>query len=127
MNQITRLYNESGVTCIAAILTMLLVSVPMGAHGANNANKPDSPDSQVTSLSVEGISASIGEDNPRVLYILPWQAPSLPRRPRADLDSDAPQLIQPLNPLVLERHRTFRQTLNPLVLNPDKGLAVTVQ
>ena len=31
-------------------------------------------------LSVEGLSASLGEDEPRVLYILPWQAPSLPRR-----------------------------------------------
>lgn len=78
-------------------------------------------------LHVEGISASIGEDDPRVLYILPWQTPSLPRRPRADLDGEAPQLIQPFNPIVLERHRAFRQTLNPLVLNPDKGSAMTVQ
>lgn len=81
----------------------------------------------IVGLHVEGISTSVGEDNPRVLYILPWQAPDLPQRPRADLDSKAPQLIQPLNPLVLERHRTFRQTLNPLVLSPKKGSAVTVQ
>lgn len=79
------------------------------------------------SLEVEGISVSVGEDNPRVLYIQPWQTPSLPRRPRAELESDAPRLIQSLDPLALERHRTFRQTLNPLVLNPDRDSAVTEQ
>jgi hypothetical protein len=103
-------------------LPFFLALSPVGAQAA-----AEQAGEQSASLSVEGISASIGEDNPRVLYILPWQTPSLPRRPRAELDSDAPQLIQSLNPLVLERHRTFRQTLNPLVLNPEKGSAVTVQ
>ncbi|MBW4933364.1 hypothetical protein KZO34_01770 [Marinobacter sp. F4206] len=80
-----------------------------------------------TTLTVEGISASIGEDNPRVLYILPWQAPSLPRRPRQALEDKAPELVQPVNPVTLEQHRVFRKTLNPLVLSPGRDSAVTTQ
>jgi hypothetical protein len=122
MNQIMRLPCGAYVPGVAATLfVFFLVLSPPDAQAAEQTGE------QSASLSVEGISANIGEDNPRVLYILPWQTPSLPRRPRAELDSDAPQLMQPLNPLVLERHRTFRQTLNPLVLNPEKGSAVTVQ
>jgi hypothetical protein len=106
------------------MFALILATAPAGAQAADT---PDARGDGMASLSVEGIAASIGEDDPRVLYILPWQTPSLPRRPRADLDSKAPQLTQPMNPLVLERHRVFRQTLNHLVLNPDKGSAVTVQ
>jgi len=84
------------------------------------------PDDTVR-LSVEGISASLGEDEPRVLYILPWQAPSLPRRPRADLNDKAPELVQPADPVVLERHRLFRENLNPLILSPFGDSAVTAQ
>ena len=62
-------------------------------------------------LSIEGISASVGEDEPRVLTILPWRSPTLPRRPRAELESSAPELTQPLDPLGLERHREFRRSL----------------
>ena len=78
-------------------------------------------------LSVEGLSASLGEDEPRVLYILPWQAPSLPRRPRADLNDEAPELLRPTDPVALERHRLFRENLNPLILSPLGGSAVTAQ
>jgi len=67
--------------------------------------------SQAVRLSIEGISASEGEDEPRVLTILPWRAPTLPRRPRAELDSTASELVQSVDPLVLERHREFRQSL----------------
>jgi hypothetical protein len=35
----------------------------------------------------------------------------LPRRPGAELESTAAELVQPLDPLVLERHREFRQNL----------------
>ncbi len=66
----------------------------------------------MTRLSIEGISASAGEDEPRVLTILPWQAPTLPRRPRAELESKAPELVQPLDPRVIEAHRAFRQRLD---------------
>lgn len=62
-------------------------------------------------LSIEGISASVGEDEPRVLTILPWRAPTLPRRPRAELENSAPDLVQPLDPLALGRHREFRRSL----------------
>lgn len=78
-------------------------------------------------LSVEGISASLGEDEPRVLYILPWQAPSLSKRPRAELDDQAPELLAPVDPLALERHRVFRDNLNPLILSPFSGPAGTEQ
>ncbi|MEQ5814994.1 hypothetical protein J3362_05735 [Marinobacter sp. NFXS11] len=76
---------------------------------------------ETTRLAVEGISASLGEDEPRVLYILPWQAPSLPKRPRADLNDEAPELVRPVDPVVLERHRLFRENLNPLILSPAGG------
>ncbi|TYC62687.1 hypothetical protein FMN52_02705 [Marinobacter sp. BW6] len=78
-------------------------------------------------LSVEGLSASLGEDEPRVLYILPWQAPTLPRRPRADLNDRAPELVRPADPVALERHRLFRENLNPLILSPFGDSAVTEQ
>lgn len=78
-------------------------------------------------LSVEGLSASLGEDEPRVLYILPWQAPSLPKRPRADLNDEAPELVLPADPVALERHRLFRETLNPLIMSPLGNSPVTAQ
>ncbi|WP_303289478.1 hypothetical protein [Marinobacter sp. SS5-14b] len=69
-------------------------------------------------LEVAGLSASVGEDDPRILYILPWQTPSLPRRPRTELNQAAPELLQPVSTTALENHRQFRETLNPLVLEP---------
>ncbi|MBO6813015.1 MULTISPECIES: hypothetical protein [Marinobacter] len=94
----------------------ILVSTPVQADGDDTVR-----------LSVEGLSASLGEDEPRVLYILPWQAPSLPRRPRADLNNEAPELVRPADPVALERHRLFRENLNPLILSPLGGSAVTAQ
>ena len=80
---------------------------------------PSSTDeSSGSALQVAGLSASLGNDDPRVLYILPWQNPSLPRRPRAELNKQAPNLLQPSSPRVLENHRQFRDSLNPLVLEP---------
>ncbi|WP_322003401.1 hypothetical protein [Marinobacter alexandrii] len=79
------------------------------------------------SLNVEGLSASIGEDNPRVLYILPWQAPTLPRRPREKLQDQFPTLTQPVDPVIFEGHRRFRDTLNPSLLSPSEGSAITTQ
>lgn len=73
--------------------------------------EPDSRSDSPALLSIEGISANVGEDEPRVLTILPWRAPSLPRRPRAELESMAPELVEPMGALVLERHRVFRQNL----------------
>ncbi len=82
------------------------------------AGQPKSGGASSPGLTVAGISASAGEDDPRVLYILPWQNPSLPRRPRAELNNHAPNLLEPSLPRALENHRQFRDTLNPLVLEP---------
>ncbi|WP_323750816.1 hypothetical protein [Marinobacter sp.] len=69
-------------------------------------------------LKVAGISANSGENDPRILYILPWQAPSLPRRARAELNQKIPELTQSVSGTAVENHRLFRETLNPLVLEP---------
>ncbi|KPQ30215.1 MAG: hypothetical protein HLUCCX14_03760 [Marinobacter excellens HL-55] len=82
------------------------------------AGQPESGEAPPPVLTVAGISASVGEDDPRVLYILPWQNPSLPRRPRAELNNHAQNLLEPSLPRALENHRQFRDTLNPLVLEP---------
>lgn len=91
----------------------LVVGVPMPAHSAA-ANQQ----AQKQALSVAGVSASSGEDDPRILYILPWQGPSLPKRPRAELNDELPELTQPVTATAVENHRLFRETLNPLVLEP---------
>lgn len=111
-----------------AMFAGIVVYLALGGLGASSALAASEGDQgDGVALTVEGISASIGEDNPRVLYILPWQAPSLPRRPRQELDDTAPELVQPVDPVALERHRVFRQTLNPLVLSPGRDSAVTTQ
>lgn len=68
-------------------------------------------------LEISGIAATTGEDEPRILFILPWQPPSLPRRPRAELEARAPELEEPLDPLAVERHRKFRSTLDPMIMD----------
>src|SRR5690554_8071499 len=99
-------------TVLSALLSCaVLISVM--AHGA--AAEEETQD-QRRSLEVAGISAGTGEDDPRILYILPWQTPSLPRRPRTELNQQAPELLRPVPQPVLENHRQFRETLNPLVL-----------
>ncbi len=70
-------------------------------------------ESETVALSVEGITRHTGDDGPGVLYILPWQPPTLPRRTRAELEAGNEELLEPKDPLTLERHRKFRETLNP--------------
>ncbi|MDX1551606.1 MAG: hypothetical protein R3198_03205 [Marinobacter sp.] len=70
-------------------------------------------ESETVALAVEGITRHTGDDDPAVLYILPWQPPTLPRRTRAELDAGNEELLEPKDPLTLERHRRFRETLNP--------------
>ena len=96
-----------------------LLALFVGSPAAGAA--PNPVEEHKTALQVEGLSASIGEDNPRVLYILPWQAPTLPRRPRASLQAEFPELKRPADPSALERHREFRDTLDPLILAPVDG------
>ncbi|MDX1633168.1 MAG: hypothetical protein R3280_00890 [Marinobacter sp.] len=64
-------------------------------------------------MAVGGIAERSNDEDPRVLTILPWQPPTLPKRPKTELPSEAPQLLAPMDPMTLERHRRFRQTLDP--------------
>lgn len=92
------------VVCLAALPPHVLA-----AEG-----KPDMPSNRDTvALTVEGITPHTGDDDPGVLYILPWQPPTLPRRSRAELEAGSEELLEPQDPLTLERHRKFRETLNP--------------
>lgn len=70
-------------------------------------------ESETVALTVDGITRHTGDDDPAVLYILPWQPPTLPRRSRAELEAGNEELLEPKDPLTLERHRKFRETLNP--------------
>ncbi|MEO9525174.1 MULTISPECIES: hypothetical protein [Marinobacter] len=116
-------------TATARRLVRSLVAVYFGLTAqASFASAPgQSAEVGGMSLNVEGLSASIGEDNPRVLYILPWQAPTLPRRPREKLQDQFPTLTQPVDPVIFEGHRRFRDTLNPSLLSPSEGSAITTQ
>lgn len=109
--------------CLSGLLTLLspvvwAVSNVEDEGQGNKVLQEKVKGSQAVRLSVEGISASAGEDEPRVLTILPWRAPTLPRQPRTELDSTAAELVQPVDPLVLERHREFRQSLG---ISPPGG------
>lgn len=86
------------------LLALAPVNATESAAGSGNG---------LLALSVHGISSQPGDDDPRVLYIMPWQAPTIPRRPRSELNASSPELMQPLDPVVFERHRLFRQSLNP--------------
>ena len=75
---------------------------------------PATPESTFT---VAGIQAHSGEDDPRILYILPWQLPTLPLRPGTTFNTELPALMAPAGSQTLENHRRFRQTLDPLVMD----------
>ncbi|MGO1692243.1 MAG: hypothetical protein ACTHY7_04405 [Marinobacter sp.] len=91
------------------LLVLLIPKVCVASGDADSVRGNDARKGQTGRLSIKGISANVGEDEPRVLTILPWRAPTLPRRPRAELESSAPELLQALDPQVLERHREWRQ------------------
>ncbi|MFV8571089.1 hypothetical protein ACNQ6O_07745 [Marinobacter sp. SBS5] len=91
----------------------LFIGLPASAN-----SKKTVVDAKNPALQVTGISANSAEDDPRILYILPWQGPSLPRRPSAELSQKIPELTQPVSATAVENHRLFRETLNPLVLEP---------
>ncbi|MBR9871289.1 MAG: hypothetical protein GYB26_09145 [Gammaproteobacteria bacterium] len=103
------------VTARAGLLfsLALLIGMPVSANPAKPVEETQAP-----VLEVAGLSANSGEDDPRILYILPWQGPSLPRRPRAELNHQIPELTHSVNATAIENHRLFRETLNPLVLEP---------
>lgn len=93
---------------------LILVSGFAVASEARNAEDSAAP----PALGIEGIAATTGEDDPRILFILPWQPPSLPQRPRAELTDRDAGLEEPLDPIALENHRRFRDTLDPFTLEP---------
>ncbi|MDC0661913.1 hypothetical protein [Marinobacter sp. SS21] len=64
-------------------------------------------------LEIAGTSAAAGEDEPRVLHILPWQPPSVARRPRSEFNGKSPRLLAPIEPELFDRHRRLYQTLDP--------------
>ena len=101
------------LTCCGFLLSVLVLC-PVTGYSAEGTSTVGH--SQQNVLQVQGLSAGTGEDDPRILYILPWQTPSLPRRPRTELNQQAPELLHPVTQPVLENHRQFRETLNPLVL-----------
>ncbi len=100
-----------GLRLLIALIIVITPPLCAASEPGNVMRGDEVHKDETVRLSIEGISASMGEDEPRVLNILPWRAPTLPRRPRAELESTAAELVQPLDPLVLERHREFRQNL----------------
>lgn len=121
-----RMRNSShrGNRLLAMLLLVGFAGVAQAAAAASGSSDAKSAE---LGLTVEGISTSVGEDSPRVLYILPWQPPTLPRRQRQELDSRVPSLIQPVDAEAIERQRVFRETLNPLTLIPGRESAVSKQ
>ncbi|TNF00368.1 MAG: hypothetical protein EP328_01645 [Gammaproteobacteria bacterium] len=103
-----------------AILKLSLLVGIFGVSAAVWASAENGSDASGVHLGVAGLSDTAGDDEPRVLYILPWKPPTLPRRQRAELESAAPNLEQTLDPRVIERHRLFRNTLDPLTLSPNR-------
>lgn len=102
---------------IGGLATTAILLIAFGANALAGENK--TPGKERALLEIAGISATTGEDEPRILFILPWQPPTLPRRPRAELEDRAPELEQPLDPMAVERHRKFRNTLDPMTLDPQ--------
>lgn len=102
---------------MGTIRLFLCAACLLGSDGVLAAGaSPDdtkAPAAETRALTVTGIAPQTNDDDPRVLYILPWQPPTLPRRPRTRLNDRAPELKQPVDPLTLERHRYFRNTLDP--------------
>lgn len=103
---------------LACLLSVWGAATPALAQEANaNAQPPESagaPVAQPVALTVEGISVRASDDYPRVLNILPWQAPSVSTRARDPLSMEPSGLLDPVDPVVLQRHQQFRKTLDPL-------------
>ena len=69
---------------------------------------------------VQGISVRGSDEYPKVFNIVPWQTPTLTRRARPKLKPDMNDLLKPVDPKVLERQRTFRNSLH--LVNPEQGI-----
>lgn len=95
--------SKASLMTVAGLIALLATMSPQAV----------ATESETVALTVEGISRHTGDDDPAVLYILPWQPPTLPRRTRVELEAGSDELLEPKDPLTLERHRRFRETLDP--------------
>lgn len=78
------------------------------------------PSSDQSVTEVRGISVRGTDEYPKVFNIVPWQTPTLTRRARPKLKPDLKHLLNPVDPKVLERQRTFRNSLH--LVNPEQGI-----
>lgn len=97
---------------LTGLLLLWLLPLPWAYAGPDSV----SGTAAVPALTIEGLAARPGEDNPRMLFILPWQAPTLPRHPEASLPEQAPELEGLLDPRAFDNLRRFRDSLDPLTL-----------
>jgi hypothetical protein len=100
---------------LAFALPALAMAQSKAATDADKTSAGEAPAMETVALSIDGISSTSGEDNPGILYILPWQPPTLPRRSRAALETNAAELLEPMDPVVFDRHQNFQQSMNPVV------------
>lgn len=100
---------SESVRIFYSVLFMMVFMV--SASGASESGEGE----ETVALTIEGINSTSGEDNPGILYILPWQPPTLPRRTRGALEPNAAELLEPMDPVVFERHQNFQQSLNPVL------------
>lgn len=98
--------------CLNVAMAFLLSSMPLSADAEGPESSPSAA-METVALTVDGINTTSGEDNPGVVYILPWQPPTLPRRTRDALETNASELLAPMDPMVFEHHQNFQQSLNP--------------
>jgi len=108
------------VQYLKCAFTVMAFALPATAIAQSQASSDltvlnENPVMETVALNIEGISSTSSEDNPGILYILPWQPPTLPRRTRGALDTNAAELLEPVDPVVFERHQNFQQSLNPVV------------
>jgi len=105
----------SPVRFLKCAFAVMAVALPASAASPDLTVLTESPAMETVALNIEGISSTSSEDNPGILYILPWQPPTLPRRTRGALKTNAAELLEPVDPVVFERHQNFQQSLNPVL------------
>jgi|GEM_PF-335437 len=102
-----------GFAAMLAGLAIPALAQPSSGDAGSAALSEPAPSDSGVSLGVEGFSAIPEDREPRVLYILPWQPPTIPERTQAELRTDFPDLMTPQDPDVLSGEIRFRQTLSP--------------
>lgn len=100
---------------LAFVLPASSIAQSQAATDADETSTKEANAMETVALSIDGISPTSGEDNPGIVYILPWQPPTLPRRSRAALETNAAELLEPMDPVVFDRHQNFQQSLNPVL------------